>query len=98
MNGLHADIGRLSLHQAELPAEAGGDDKDESQQDDNMEFDSEVDDELDRHAFGLYQQLPVSPGQPDLGSEPQTAEEYLQWVRCGSFHDLAAPATQGLCM
>lgn len=92
MNGFHPDIGRLSLGEAALPAEAGEGDKEDLQEDDDMGFDNEVDDDFDRHAFGLYQQLPVSPGQPDLASEPQTAEEYLQRVRCGSFHDLTAQA------
>ena len=90
MNGFHSDIGRLSLEEAALPAGAEGDDKDKLEQEEEMDFDSDVDDQFDRHAFGLYQQLPVPPGQPDLSSEPQSAEEYLQRVRCSSVNDLVA--------
>ena len=85
MNGFHSDIGRLSLNDEALPTQVGGVDGEEHGEENDMDFDSDVDDSADRHAYGLYQQLPVSPGEPDLSSEPQTAEEYLQRVRCGSF-------------
>ncbi|KAL4427817.1 hypothetical protein ABPG75_001906 [Micractinium tetrahymenae] len=44
--------------------------------------DSSSDSEADRREFGLYQCLPVEPGEPDWDTEePQTVEEYLRRVR-----------------
>ena len=98
MNGFHPALGSLSLSEATPPAEAVGGDKDEPEQEDDMDYEEEVDDEFDRHAFGLYQQLPVPSGEPDLSSEPQTAEEYLQRVRYGSSHDLVVLAKRAICV
>ena len=40
------------------------------------------DQEYDLRMFGISRALPVPEGVPDLASgPPQTAEEYLQWVR-----------------
>jgi hypothetical protein len=47
------------------------------------EADSAIDDdEYDMRMFGISRALPVPEGPPDLTSgPPQTAEEYMQWVR-----------------
>lgn len=43
---------------------------------------SSSDSEADRREFGLYQCLPVEPGEPDWETEePETVEEYLRRVR-----------------
>lgn len=81
MNGFHSDMSRLSMADPALPAQSGEGDEAEDEKDDEMEFESDIDEVYDRQAFGIYQQLPVPPGEPDLSSEPQTAEEYLQRVR-----------------
>ncbi len=40
------------------------------------------DSEADRREFGLYQCLPVEPGEPEWDTEePETVEEYLRRVR-----------------
>lgn len=46
--------------------------------------DGDSDEEEDRREYGIYQCLPVPPGEPDWEEEePQTVEEYLRRVRCG---------------
>ena len=83
MNGFHSEIGQLSLDEPALPEdpEAVDAQMDEDEDEDDMQYESEADESIDSQAFGIYQQLPVPHGVPDLSREPQTAEEYLQRVR-----------------
>jgi hypothetical protein len=58
--------------------------KEESSVEEEDEYleDYSTDIEYDRRAYGIYQQLPIRPGTPDLSTgPPQTAEEYLRRVR-----------------
>ena len=85
MNGVHAEhpslVDDLILPEnAEEEEEIEEDENSEAFEDDQFD-DSDIDRNHDRQAFGIYQQLPVSNGEPDLNREPQTAEEYLQQVR-----------------
>ena len=81
MNGFHSEIGHLSLDEPALPEDPEAADAQLDECEDDMEYESEADESFDRQAFGIYQQLPVPLGVPDLSREPQTAEEYLQRVR-----------------
>ena len=84
MNGLHAKY-PVFLDDPILPENAVEDRIEEDEEsevfEDDHSYESEEDRSHDREAFGIYQQLPVSNGEPDLTKEPQTAEEYLQRVR-----------------
>ena len=62
------------LLEEEEEGEGGGEEE-------GAEASGEDDPEFDMQQFGIYQALPVPPGQPDWEGEPQTAEEYLQRVR-----------------
>lgn len=49
---------------------------------DDLEDHEDEEEVFDRQAYGLYQQLPIKKGAPDLSAgPPQTAEEYLRRVR-----------------
>ena len=84
MNVVHAKH-PVSLDDPTLPENAVEDKIEEDEEsevfEDDYSYESEEDRNHDREAFGIYQQLPVSNGEPDLNKEPQTAEEYLQRVR-----------------
>jgi hypothetical protein len=89
MNGFHSEIGHLSLGEPAFPEDPEAADAQLDEYEDDMEYESEADESFDRQAFGIYQQLPVLHGVPDLSSEPQTAEEYLQRVRYAyCFHNM----------
>lgn len=81
MDGLHIAGSRLSSEDPMLPETAEGEGEEVAEYEDEVEAESDVDEVFDRQAFGIYQQLPVARGKPDLNGEPQTAEEYLQRVR-----------------
>ena len=85
MNGLHAEHSSpvddpILPENAEEEEEIEQDGESEAFEDD-LSNDSDIDCNHDRQSFGIYQQLPVPNGEPDLSREPQTAEEYLQQVR-----------------
>lgn len=57
-------------------------DNEDGECEDEVEEASSGDSEADRREFGLYQCLPVEPGEPDWDQqEPETVEEYLRRVR-----------------
>ena len=89
MNGFHSEIGHLSSDEPALPEDPEAVDAQMDDDEDDEQYESEADESFDRQAFGIYQQLPVPHGVPDLNTEPQTAEEYLQRVRYAyCFHNL----------
>ena len=85
MNGIHAEPFSI-VDDPILPENAEEEEEIEEDEEseafeDELSNDSDIDRNHDCQAFGIYQQLPVSNGEPDLSREPQTAEEYLQQVR-----------------
>ena len=84
MNGVHAQPPSLVhdlIHPENAVEEEAEEDEEPEAFEDDLSYDSEIDRNHDRQAFGIYQQLPCSDGAPNLNREPQTAEEYLQRVR-----------------
>jgi len=74
---MEPDIEQLEHHSEDLDDYACG--SDEADELEGYEDEEEV---FDRQAYGLYQQLPIKKGAPDLSAgPPQTAEEYLRRVR-----------------
>ena len=70
------------------PAEAGDAEMEpaesqeyEEEEEEEEESDSSSDAEADRREFGIYQALPVEPGEPDWDAECLDVQEYLRRVR-----------------
>ncbi|GLC36408.1 hypothetical protein PLESTB_000765000 [Pleodorina starrii] len=68
---------------ADYDDDADNFDEDEGEEEDEDEaMASSEDEDYNRTHFGISQALPVPDGPPDFDAgPPQTAEEYLQWVR-----------------
>ncbi len=63
-------------------AAAACDDEQECEDEEGSdEEDSSSDAEADRREFGIYQALPVEPGEPDWDAECLDVQEYLRRVR-----------------
>lgn len=79
------------------PAQAGDaameheENQEYEEEEEEEESDSSSDAEADRREFGIYQALPVEPGEPDWNAECLDVQEYLRRVRWAAPRAAAAP-------